>query len=193
MKTFICLGSEDRPCDKPQPIEATGRNQKRCPDCAKVVQVAQIAAHAAVPENRAAAIARSAAQYAVPENRATHAIQMAAWYTKPENKTAVLTNQAIRRVALKSEVFSYYCGGRPHCQCPGCFVTVLTFLSIDHINGDGHNHLNKKGKKLEGPSLLVWLKRNNYPEGFQVLCFNCNGAKRTNPRCPRYGQDHTKE
>lgn len=29
-----------------------------------------------------------------------------------------------------------------------------------------------------------WLRRNNYPNGFQVLCHNCNMAKGFYGKCP---------
>ena len=36
-----------------------------------------------------------------------------------------------------------------------------------------------------GTKFYRWLKRNNFPEGFQVLCFNCNCGKEINKGvCP---------
>jgi hypothetical protein len=29
-----------------------------------------------------------------------------------------------------------------------------------------------------------WIKKNNYPERLQILCFNCNMAKAHNGYCP---------
>jgi hypothetical protein len=50
--------------------------------------------------------------------------------------------------------------------------------NIRHINNDGAAHRKKiNGHNHGGVDMGSWLKRNNYPEGFQVLCVNCNHAK----------------
>lgn len=68
-------------------------------------------------------------------------------------------------------------GGR--CRC--CGETTDEFLQIDHVNNDGAEHRRKIGN---GNSIYTWLKKNNYPEGFQVLCANCNYAKAHYGYCP---------
>ncbi len=96
-----------------------------------------------------------------------------------------------RYAALRLGVLIHYCGGSPHCQCPGCRTTYVGFLQMDHVNGDGAKHLTPSGKqRLLGTALYKWLRKNNYPEGFQVLCANCNGAKGTSAACPCAGTDH---
>lgn len=91
---------------------------------------------------------------------------------------------------LRFEVFSHYCGGEPHCQCPGCGVTFIGFLQLDHVNGDGAEHRKANNLGTGGARLWAFVKREGYPEGFQVLCRNCNGAKFTGPACPLAGQPH---
>jgi hypothetical protein len=61
------------------------------------------------------------------------------------------------------------------CRC--CSVTEQ--LTIDHVNGDGAEHR----KTVNGAQLYRWLVENDFPEGFQTLCFNCNASKRAGPRC----------
>jgi len=56
------------------------------------------------------------------------------------------------------------------CQC--CGEDRLVFLCLDHIAGGGNRH-----RKKIGAGIVLWLRRNNYPKGFQVLCHNCNFAK----------------
>lgn len=63
------------------------------------------------------------------------------------------------------------------CQC--CGEDEEAFLVIDHINGGGTQHLTALGSKL-----YRWLIKNNLPEGFQVLCANCNMAKQRPGGCP---------
>ena len=72
---------------------------------------------------------------------------------------------------LKIEVLGHYSKGKPKCAC--CRESHLEFLCMDHINNDGNKHR----KEIGLISIVRWLKTNGYPEGFQVLCFNCNWAK----------------
>ena len=57
--------------------------------------------------------------------------------------------------------------------CNNCGESDVDVLAIDHINNDGYAH------RLANPGwyFYQWLKNNNYPEGYQVLCFNCNWKK----------------
>lgn len=89
---------------------------------------------------------------------------------------------------LREEIIMGY--GGFVCQC--CGETEPEFLCIDHVNNDGH--LYRRGIKKPdggwfkvgphtGDRLLRWLKKNNFPEGFQVLCHNCNHSKRKRGVC----------
>ena len=57
--------------------------------------------------------------------------------------------------------------------CQHCGENVIELLTIDHINGGGNKHR----KSLGQTNFYSWLKRNNYPIGFQILCYNCNCVK----------------
>ena len=82
------------------------------------------------------------------------------------------------RDRLRLEVIAYYSKGAMKCEC--CGESHLRFLTIDHMHGGGRQHL----KKI-GPSRFYgWLKRNGFPEGFRVLCFNCNAATAGGKQCP---------
>jgi len=61
--------------------------------------------------------------------------------------------------------------GGPICAC--CGETNLFFLTFDHINGGGRKHILEIGH----PNLGGWLRRNNYPDGYRVLCANCNSGR----------------
>ena len=81
------------------------------------------------------------------------------------------------KVQLKDEVFAAY--GGYICKC--CGETEKTFLTIDHMDGGGTKHRKEVGQG----DVYNWLKQNNYPVGFQVLCQNCNvGKYRNNGICP---------
>jgi hypothetical protein len=89
---------------------------------------------------------------------------------------------------LQRKVFIHYGGNPPKCNC--CGETKYEFLTVDHIYGGG----NKERKKIFGYNhvagymFYLWLIKNNYPEGYQVLCYNCNlGKTRNNGVCPHKG------
>lgn len=78
------------------------------------------------------------------------------------------------KLRIKREVLEFY-GGR--CFC--CSEADLMFLTIDHVNDDGYKHRKELGGK-SGLSFYLWLRRNDYPSGYQVACWNCNCARRLN-------------
>ena len=70
---------------------------------------------------------------------------------------------------VRAEMFARY-GGQV-CAC--CGTTEPVFLNIDHMHNNGAEERRRIG--LEGGrTFYAWLKKNNYPPGYQVLCFNCN-------------------
>ncbi len=80
-----------------------------------------------------------------------------------------------QHIALKQEVLTYYGGGT--CGCVKCAETRIACLSIDHIHGHGHRE--RKARKLDSThQFYTWLKNNNFPEGYQTLCMNCQFVKR---------------
>lgn len=70
-------------------------------------------------------------------------------------------------------VLAYYSNGM--LCCAHCGIDDLDVLTIDHINGGGHQH-----RKQTTVHTHRWLITNELPEGFQVLCFNFNWKKRIN-------------
>ena len=106
---------------------------------------------------------------------------------------AVSTSARIKASALKLVVMTFYCGGTPHCQCKGCTVNFVGFLTIDHINGDGAYHTANGLKRLSGAALYTWLIKNNFPPDFQILCGNCNFSKGQGLACQMAGVPHNGE
>ena len=82
-------------------------------------------------------------------------------------------------IKLKDETFAAY-GGRI-CKC--CGETESRFLSIDHIEGNGNVHRKLLGNG-GGKDFYTWLRKNSYPKGYQVLCYNYNIAKGHFGFCP---------
>ena len=83
------------------------------------------------------------------------------------------------RATQRKDVIERYGGKPPKCAC--CGETIYEFLCIDHVNNDGAKHR----KEIGGHSRTnEWLIKHNYPDGFQVLCYNCNMAKWLCGECP---------
>lgn len=68
---------------------------------------------------------------------------------------------------LRLAVFTAYGGA----FCVLCGETRFDALAIDHVNGGGKRHRKKLGG---GFGVYVWLKRSGFPNGFRILCANCN-------------------
>ena len=85
-------------------------------------------------------------------------------------------NKDLRLAALNA-----YSDNDPKCAC--CGERQIEFLAIDHINGGGNEHRRSIGCG-SGSQTYTWLKTNNYPEGFRVLCHNCNQAMGNYGKCP---------
>ena len=74
----------------------------------------------------------------------------------------------------KAEAVAAY-GGR--CSC--CGEKEILFLQIDHINNDGAEK-RRSGEDGLGATLYRQLKSRGWPDGYQVLCANCNFGKSKN-------------
>lgn len=101
--------------------------------------------------------------------RKTHKAELKAYYQRlrkehPEKLAASLRSSGQKR---KREAVNHY--GKV-CKC--CSEDRLVFLCIDHIDGGGNKH-----RRKIGTGVVLWLRKNKYPKGFQVLCHNCNFAK----------------
>jgi hypothetical protein len=87
-----------------------------------------------------------------------------------------------RNAAHKShrlKALQAYGGPVPACAC--CGERELLFLALDHVNGGGV----QQRTDLGGGGYWNWLRKNNYPEGFRVLCHNCNHGRYLNGgTCP---------
>lgn len=85
---------------------------------------------------------------------------------------------------LRQEVVDAYGG-----MCACCGEDDRRFLAIDHINRDGAEHRKAIGRP-GGIPFYHWLRKNDYPPGFQVLCHNCNWASFWNDGvCPHKEKD----
>jgi len=82
------------------------------------------------------------------------------------------------RVELRRRAIVRYGG-----MCACCGEKTEEFLTIDHVKGGGNLH-RKMNKIRAGDKTYRWLEREGWPEGFQVLCYNCNMTIGHYGRCP---------
>jgi len=142
------------------------------------------------PENKARQKAREATPEFKKESKKyrqlpKNKLRIRNYENRPERKEKIST----RDIALKHEVCLTYSklhsnSNIPCCRCCG-LNSHLDFLAIDHIQG--RKELPENEQELSGSALCRFLKRNKYPEGYQVLCTNCNTAKaypKNNNKCP---------
>lgn len=98
------------------------------------------------------------------------------------------------RTKLKLEAFEAYGGARCACKkCPEHKHPHIEFLTINHLKGGGTKHRAKLGGvripgggfTMGGTATYLWLRRNKYPNGFNVLCWNCQWGVHINKgKCP---------
>ena len=82
-----------------------------------------------------------------------------------------------RMPAIKTEVLSHYRKeGRLQCCSPGCLISDMDILSLDHINDDGAEH-RRQGILRGGFNFYKQLRKDGFPAGYQTLCFNCQLKK----------------
>lgn len=92
-----------------------------------------------------------------------------AWY----QGSTTQTKDKVRRDENRAIVLAHYGG-----KCVKCNESKPTCLAIDHIEGGGNTHRKEIGKY--GSGFFKWLIDNDFPEGFQILCHNCNMSKHLN-------------
>lgn len=103
----------------------------------------------------------------------SHGIRKRRWKCRDCMRPSI--REAIRasNARLRLEVIQAYGG---HCAC--CGNGFLPHLTIDHIEGGG-----TQDRQTRTDSFYVWLRREGFPSGYQVLCFNCNFTKWSQGEC----------
>jgi hypothetical protein len=107
-----------------------------------------------------------------PEKPGT--IYMRGW--RARNRAHTDAYQREYRRSRRARVVAHYGGA---CAC--CGETTPEFLALDHIEGGGEQHRAQVG---QGSNMVEWLIKSGLPEGFRVLCHNCNQAIGYYGACP---------
>ena len=90
----------------------------------------------------------------------------------------------IWRERLRKTVFGHYSNNTFKCVC--CGESEQDFLVIDHIdNGSGNEHRRVVFGRINagGQTMHRWLVKQGFPQGFQLLCANCNSSRGKHGEC----------
>jgi hypothetical protein len=148
-----------RICDRP--------GKAKCSDCASRVAIK-------LTKNRQSAIQRGIC-HVCEDADALPGIQMCHACKTKHNLIVMRHNKKLKR-----EVMDAYGG---ICAC--CGETNLGFLTIDHLDDSSEKAKWSNGKRICGSPFYSRLKLNDFPSGYQVLCFNCNcGRAKNHGVCP---------
>ena len=99
-------------------------------------------------------------------------VRETSWAILHPKEFAIIQKKSQWKIRL--EVLIHYSNGV--LKCKHCETEDVRVLTIDHINNNGAEHRKELGSS--GTQFYSWLRKNGYPEGYQVLCFNCNWIKR---------------
>lgn len=157
--------------------------QKRCKRCGKLKSILEFYSHKLSVDklryNCKSCLKDVGREYYI-KNR-NRFLEYQKSYRK-DNPEKVKLFRRKKNLKIKLKVLIHYGGNPPRCAC--CGEGIIQFLSIDHINEDGTKHR----KKFIG-KLSYWIVKNNFPKGYQILCFNCNCAKGFFGYCPHKSKD----
>lgn len=112
------------------------------------------------------------------------------WGSRPNRETGLTNKQASsaktwknysnvhkrHRAKLRHTVLEHYSNATFACEC--CHEREYQFLAIDHVYPVGRKP--KNGAPRSGPTLYRWLINNGFPDGYRVLCHNCNLGRSIN-------------
>lgn len=87
-----------------------------------------------------------------------------------KRRDKILPRLRARGIRVKIAVLAHYSGGSM--RCASCPESRPYALAIDHVQERGEQHAWWGASRLYG-----WLVKNGYPEGYQILCHNCNSLK----------------
>lgn len=96
---------------------------------------------------------------------------------RDENREYANKRDRVYIAELKREVFSHYGN-----VCACCGETEEVFLTLDHKWNDGKEDRRAAGKT----NFYRYVRQQGYPDTVQLMCWNCNLAKRINGFCPHH-------
>lgn len=97
------------------------------------------------------------------------------WCSK--NREHVREENRKERDNLKLDILNHYSNGK--LCCANCGFNDIRALQVDHIENNGAQERRELfgNRTFAGTTFYRWVRRNNYPEGYAILCANCNIIK----------------
>jgi hypothetical protein len=87
-----------------------------------------------------------------------------------------VVNITRNRAEAQLEAFIHYSGHNPP-QCVLCEFKDIRALQLDHEKGDGAE-FRRLNKYATGKSLCLFLRKRGWPDGYRILCANCQCIER---------------
>jgi hypothetical protein len=92
---------------------------------------------------------------------------------REKNRQNLRDKSKIYRRELKRKVLERY-----GLNCQSCGFEDIRALQIDHIHNNGAEERKALGgQQISGWRFYQYLDSQNYPDGYQTLCANCNMIK----------------
>lgn len=95
------------------------------------------------------------------------------WYCEDHRNKSNAWNVA-KSAKIRNKVLDHY---GAFCRC--CGENYREFLTVDHVDGKG-----SEDRRQNKTGIYYRIIKLGFPDDFQVLCYNCNCAKRNGPCCP---------
>lgn len=94
---------------------------------------------------------------------------------REKHKEAIRAENQARHLNVKNKILDHYGN-----ECVHCGYSDFRALQLDHINNNGNverKAVSKDGQRFSGWKFYDWVIKQGYPEGYQILCANCNTLK----------------
>jgi len=89
-------------------------------------------------------------------------------------------SESLHKLGIRNrqKVFTHY-----GAKCACCGESEQSFLTIDHINGDGAAQ-RRNARLTAGKNYYRYIIQQGFPDDLQLLCWNCNMSKHYLGQCP---------
>ena len=193
----VAKANRDRPVNQAKRQEKRDRPEEKAKkklNRLKPENIAKDKAHRQTDAYKAMEKERTAS----PKNKATRKKRRQTPQGRAEAKARSIVEASIRLKVLLAYSKRHSNSDIPCCRCCG-INSHIDFLAIDHVLGkkqmDSIPELLKIGysSELKYKKLINWIIEHDFPEGFQILCQNCNfakGMKKNNNECPMKDKPH---
>ena len=92
---------------------------------------------------------------------------------REKNRAKINAYHSLERLKVKQTIL-----GRYGSECVLCGFNDMRALQLDHLNDNGSEERKALGsQKFSGVKFYRYLIKQGLPDGYQILCANCNNIK----------------